>query len=244
MTAISFFFVAFLYSMVGLGGGSSYIAVLALVGCPYEMIPPVALACNIIVVTSGATHFIRNGHFRLQLSWPFILCSVPMAYIGAMVRITEQTFFILLGLSLLLVGGKLLFFDRLNMTDYETKTLPVGWAMAIGMMLGLLSGMVGIGGGIFLAPVLLFLRWGTPKQIAATAAVFVLVNSLSGLSGQLFKHQFNLSLIPYWPLFVAVWFGGQLGSAFGATKASQVWVKKGTAFLVSMVGLRVLFHTL
>lgn len=239
-----FFVIAFLYSMVGFGGGSSYVAILALTDCSYAMIPPLALFCNIIVVSGSAFHFIKNGHYSIIQSWPLLVCSVPMAFFGAMISITEQLFFTLLGISLLAAGSKLLFFDRHKTAHYNTEKLSIGWTMFIGVFLGLLSGMVGIGGGIFLAPILLFLQWGTPKQIAATAAVFILVNSLSGLTGQLIKHTDYSIFLPYWPIFVAVLCGGQLGSVFGAGHAPQRWIMKCTATLVTIVGMRVFIQAL
>ena len=235
-----FFIVALLYSLVGFGGGSSYIALLALFNVPYQSIPQVALVCNLIVVAGGAIHFIRKGYFSFPLFWPFILGSIPLAFLGGRIPVSKEVFYILLGLSLVIAGLRLFLFNKL--TNYENVEKP-NWKLgiAVGGILGLLSGMVGIGGGIFLAPILLNLRWGKPKQVAATASLFIFVNSISGLSGQIIKTGSLINISSYWPLFLAVLLGGQIGSSLGSGKVvSHSWIRSLTAALVLFVGIRLL----
>jgi len=237
-----FLIIALIYSSVGFGGGSSYIAALALFGYPYESIPVIALMCNLIVVSGGIYHFRKNGHFKWDLIWPFALSSIPMAFVGGRIPISREIFLFLLASCLFLVAIRLLFVNRIQ-KDYEDyKTPSTLLALLLGAVLGLLAGMVGIGGGIFLAPLLLYFRWGLPKQIAATAAMFILLNSLSGLGGQLAKGMSFVDIGDHWPLFLAVLVGGQIGSRLGSgTILSQRIVKDLTALLVLLVSLRIFY---
>ena len=239
---ILFFIIALVYSSVGFGGGSSYIAALALFDYPYESIPVIALMCNLIVVSGGIYHFRNKGHFKWPLFWPFALSSVPMAFIGGRIPISREIFLLLLGVCLFLIALRLLFLNR-GTKDYSEYKMPrTSLALVLGAVLGLTAGMVGIGGGIFLAPVLLYLRWGLPKQIAATAALFILLNSLSGLAGQFVKGTSMIGLLDYWPLFLSVFIGGQIGSRLGSgTILSQRIIKDLTALLVLFVSLRILY---
>ena len=239
-----FLIIALVYSAVGFGGGSSYIAVLALFDYPYESIPVIALICNVIVVSGGIYHFRNKGHFKWSLFWPYAVSSIPMAFIGGRIPISREFFLLLLGVSLFLIALRLLFFNRgaKEYSEYKTPRIPL--ALGLGGVLGLIAGMVGIGGGIFLAPLLLHLRWGLPKQIAATAALFILLNSLSGLAGQFVKDASTNGLLEYWPLFLSVFIGGQIGSRIGSGPVlSQRMIKDLTAVLVLFVSLRI-FYTL
>lgn len=232
-----FFAVALIYSMAGFGGGSTYIAVLALAGVAYDQIPVIALVCNIVVVAGGGYHFARAGHFRWQQFWPFALGSVPLALVGGRLPLTQAMFLWLLGTTLLSAGVLLLWPVR----SQEAETAPPrGWSMAIGAGLGLLSGMVGIGGGIFLAPLLLLLRWASPKQVAALAAVFILLNSLAGLAGQLLKSSAVLLDWHWLALTGAVFVGGQIGSRLGAKQISQIRVRQLTGVIVLFAAVRIL----
>lgn len=239
---ILFFIIALVYSAVGFGGGSSYIAALAIFDYPYESIPVIALICNIIVVSGGIYHFRNKGHFKWPLFWPFALSSIPMAFIGGSFPISREIFLLLLGVCLFFIALRLLFVNR-GTKDYSEYKMPMtSLALLLGAVLGLIAGMVGIGGGIFLAPVLLHLRWGLPKQIAATAALFILLNSLSGLAGQLMKGTSVVELLDYWPLFLSVFIGGQIGSRLGSGAIlSQRIIKDLTALLVLFVSIRILY---
>lgn len=235
---ILFFIIAAAYSTVGFGGGSSYIAALVLFGLPYQDIPQISLLCNLIVVSSGAYHFIKNGHLSWPLARIFLATSIPMAFLGGLIPISKQTFTLTLGILLILVGIRLLWRGR-ELSEPILK-IPFSNSLAIffGCILGFLSGLVGIGGGIFLSPLLMALGWGKPKQIAATASIFILLNSMAGLAGQIVKHRASPEILQYWPLFLAVFLGGQIGSRIGSNRLSQLWVVRLTSILVLWVGLR------
>lgn len=239
--SLLFLIIAAFYSAVGFGGGSSYIAILALYEYPYESIPILALICNLIVVSGGCVFFYRRGHFKSQIFWPYAASSIPMSFIGGMIPITKETFLWFLGTCLLLVGLRLLVVDRIKSNYPNPRNPHLGITLSIGAALGLLSGLVGIGGGIFLAPILLLMEWGNPKQISATAAFFILSNSVFGLLGQLMKNASQFSLTSHWPLFLAVLIGGQIGSRMGSGSIlSQRIVKNLTAILILFVGIRIL----
>jgi len=236
MLPISFFFIALLYATVGFGGGSSYLALLTVADVPYLLIPKLALICNLLVVSGGCYHYFKNKHFNIPLMLPFILSSVPMAFLGGMYAISENTFQRLLAGCLILAGFRLLFIPK---SSIELTHIP-SWAtsMAFGGILGALSGVVGIGGGIFLAPLMLNLRWGKPKEVASTASAFIWLNSLAGLAGQSTKG-IPSEIFNYWPLFIAVILGGQIGSLFGShPKISQSSIQRLTAILILFISVR------
>ena len=242
MLTLSFFIIALLYATVGFGGGSSYLALLAVTDIPFILMPKLALICNLLVVSSGCYHYYRNKHFNIPLMLPFILSSVPMAFFGGMYTISEHTFQVLLAGCLILAGIRLLFIPK---SSIELTHIP-SWAtsMAIGGILGALSGVVGIGGGIFLAPLMLNLRWGKPKEVASTASAFIWLNSLSGLAGQSTKG-IPSEIFNYWPLFIAVILGGQIGSLFGShPKISQSSIQRLTALLILLISIRLIIKVL
>lgn len=242
MMALLFFIVAILYSMVGFGGGSSYIALMILFDVPFELLPKVALICNLIVVSGGCYHFIRQGHFKWHLAWPFVVSSVPMAFVGGQIPISREFFVGLLGLVLLLAGLKLLFTNS-QKALLSHREVSLKAKILAGGLIGLISGLVGIGGGIFLSPFLLNLRWAKPKGVAALASVFILVNSLAGLAGQLLKQEHFLigDYLKFVLLFLAVFLGGQIGSWLGSGRLSPLWVRGATASLVLFVGGRLVY---
>lgn len=242
MMALFFLIVALIYSMVGMGGGSSYIAIMALSDMPYHAIPLLARLCNLIVVSGTTYHFVRQGYFSWSRSWPLIAGAVPMAFLGAAMPLSKPLFLLLLGGTLLILGLKLLFVDRWQAGDTNTQPFCQKKAFFIGSLLGLLSGLTGIGGGIFLVPILHLLRWGDPKQIAASGSVFILVGSVAGLAGQACVGADFSCVTDYWILLLAVFCGGQLGSFLGATILSQNVVKKSTGVLVFYVGARLLLN--
>lgn len=239
--AISFALVALTYSLVGFGGGSSYIAILTMSGSDYRIIPVVALGCNLIVVAGGVWRFSQSRFFDWAFIWPFAAASVPMAFIGGLARISEGTFTILLGGSLLLAGIKLLMADRFISRSYRIVKPHRGVAMTVGALLGMLSGMVGIGGGIFLSPLLMMARWAEPKKVAATASFFILVNSMSGLAGHIAKGIDLQAFAPYSGLFLAVFAGGQIGSRMAVSSRFPARrVVDVTACLTLLVAVRTL----
>jgi len=238
--ALLFFAAAAIYSMAGFGGGSAYIAVLTLAGFAHDRIPVIALVCNIVVTVGGTYHFARAGHFDWRQFWPYALGSVPLAFVGGRMPLTRESFMLLVGVSLL-VAGVLLIWPVGNKRAEEVARPPHrAGSIVVGGGLGLLSGMVGIGGGIFLAPLLLLLRWAAPKQVAAFSAVFILLNSLSGLAGQLLKGSAAFHDWQWLALAGAVFVGGQLGSRLGAHRVSQARVRQMTGVVVLAAALRIL----
>ena len=240
-TALCFLVVALIYGSVGFGGGSSYTALLTLSDLPPHWIPVISLTCNVIVVAGSAVHFIRRGHLAWPMTWPFLATSVPCAYLGGRWPLEQDVFLGLLGGSLVVAGLSLLL-QRSSDAEPSGGAPPQQLMFGLGAGLGLLSGLVGIGGGVFLAPLLLRRRWGTPKEIAATSALFILANSAAGLVGQFGKLATLGPLVGRWPLFAAVVVGGQAGSLLGSGPFPQGLVRAVTALLVAAAGLRVLWH--
>ncbi len=246
LLAALFGLVALLYAMVGFGGGSSYNALLILAKVDYQQIPIIALICNIVVVTGGVFHFHRAGHLRWRAILPFAVSSVPLAAIGGSLPIAEGQFVLLLGLALLVSGVAMLWPQRpLWQISVRTRWL-IG--LPFGAGLGLLAGIVGIGGGIFLAPLMHTLNWERPKVIAAGSSGFILVNSLAGLFGQASKMATSridvtmADLLAYSALPIAVLLGGQTGSWLGAGVINERSVRLLTALLVLYVAVRLLLR--
>jgi uncharacterized membrane protein YfcA len=219
LIALAFIAVAFLYASVGFGGGSTYTAILIESGLNWELVPPISLVCNVVVVTGGVYHFARAGHLDLRFAAPLIVTSVPAAFLGGLLQLDETSFLKILGVALL-VSGVLLLLDR-QARDGEGP-IPrsgTGVGIVLGLVLGALAGVTGIGGGIYLATVLHLFRLAQTKTVAATCSLFILVNSLSGLAGQLTKLGGNAGVLleaGYLVLPLAVLIGGQLGSRAGA----------------------------
>jgi uncharacterized membrane protein YfcA len=237
----AFLAVALVYAMVGFGGGSSYLAVLALTGLSYQSIPQIALLCNVIVTVGGVWHFHRGGHFDMKKIAPFFALSIPMAYVGGRIAIGQQLFTLLLGLSLIAAGSRAFFPDGRH-AAVRAVSAARAWCIGlpVGAGLGFLAGLVGIGGGVFLAPVLLFTGWLRAKQVAAAASLFILVNSATGLGGQLIKGAYlGWSIIP---LGLAVLVGGQVGSRLGAYHLPGRGVERLLAGLILAVGIRLIWR--
>lgn len=238
---LPFFFmgIAFLYASVGFGGGSSYLAILALAGLPFQEIRLTALICNVIVVTGGTLIFLQNNQLDRRKILPLVVVSIPMAFLGAKMRISEETFFSLLGVSLLVAAALLWFQPQRPTEDAASSPRPARDGL-LGGGIGLLSGMVGIGGGIFLSPLLHFFRWDTARKIAATASVFILVNSLSGIAGQLSHIPADLNWTRIALLCAAVFTGGQAGSRVSLARFNHLLIRRLTAVLVFAAGMEVL----
>lgn len=229
--------------MVGFGGGSSYIALLILLQIPYEIAPSISLICNIIVVAGGAINFYRNKLIDLSFVYPFLITSVPFSFIGGSIEISKTHFQFVLGIALLFSAIRMIFINRNKFSygDFNQKP-PLLNSLLIGTFLGFLSGLVGIGGGIFLAPVLYFFKWGSPRKNAATASLFILVNSIAGLLGQGQKNFELISFYPFIPLFFSVIVGGQLGSWLCNFKISPRKIELSTSFLILLVSVRLLLN--
>ena len=248
--AVPFAITALLYASVGFGGGSTYTALLALFGADYRVLPLVSLACNVAVVAGGVWRFGRAGAIPWGRALPLCAASVPLAWLGGRLAVPEAVFIGLLGASLLAAGLAMLAPAPRRAAALGAAAAPVPKAQArepvLGGALGLLSGVVGIGGGIFLAPALHLTRWAEARAIAGTAALFILVNSLAGLAGQLTKLSASgdgaSGALAYWPLLIAVVLGGQVGARLGAEILPPVLLRRLTAILVLVVGMRLLFR--
>lgn len=239
--AVCFFIIALIYSSVGFGGGSSYLALLAqpvFLLLPEE-IRPIALCCNIIVVTSGAIIFYRQGKIVWKEVWPFLIFSVPMAYVGGFWKLEHHTFFIVLGITLI-IASLFLWIQPEMLAQHQKRTDSLILSILLGGGIGFLSGLVSIGGGIFLSPVLHLMRWSEPKKISALASLFILVNSISGLGGQFIRGFPPLNPLFVGTLMVAVFAGGQIGSRLGARQFNPLYIKRITAVLILVAGIFIL----
>ena len=245
LLAISFLVTAVLYSSVGFGGGSTYLALLIIWSVPYFVFPVIALSCNIIVVSGNCFNYIRAGNLNLKLLIPYLIGSIPLAFIGGSLPIEKELFEILL-FSILAAAGTLLLF---NFKSYDNKKenykkIPIVVSILIGGTLGLISGVVGIGGGIFLSPILFLIRAGRPKHIITTASLFILINSITGIVGQLTKNEVLSEIPNYWYLLGAVLIGGQLGNFLNLKVLPTRILALVTALLVIFVALRIGFKIL
>ncbi len=236
-----FFLTAILYSSAGLGGGTTYLALLALFGFSYTRIPIFALSCNILVVSGGLWHFYRAGHFRLKNVLPFLITSIPFAYLGGSLSISKKEFSMLLAFSLTCAAFRLFFRDQTKQVQEVSWKEAWTLGLPVGALMGFLSGLIGIGGGIFLSPLLLLLCWANSKQAAAAASLFILVNSVSGLLGQLSKGASFESLPLLLPLLVAVFVGSQIGARWGAFQISKFTLQRVSAGILLFTSLRVLW---
>lgn len=241
LLAIAFLVTALLYASVGFGGGSTYSALLALSGLDYRLLPLVALACNIVVVTGGSIRFARARITPWRRAAIIVAVGAPLSFLGGLTPIKEATFLMLLGGSLVLTSLTMLVPVK---DDAHGPPGRAGrWIPLAAAPLGYFAGLVGIGGGIFLAPLLHLMRWHEARAIAATASLFILVNSLFGLAGQMVKNGPNLfgqALGAALPLLIAVIIGGQVGSLLAARLLPPRWIRWMTALLVLVVGVRLL----
>ncbi len=236
----SFFVIAIVYSSVGFGGGSSYLALLAQ---PFflllpDVIRPTALLCNVIVVTGGTIIFYKEGKLSAKESWPFLVASVPLAFVGGLLKLEQRLFFILLALTLL-VGSIFLWIKPKERTDRHPN-LNLKKKLILGGGVGLVSGLVSIGGGIFLSPILHLMNWAEANRISALASIFILMNSISGLLGQLSRGGIHLEGKFILPLLASVLVGGQIGSRIGAKKLDSIYIKRVTAVLIFIAAIFIL----
>ncbi len=242
--AFGFALTAALYASVGFGGGSTYTALLTLAGTDYGILPAISLVCNIIVVSGGTIRYARAGEMPWARVIPIVAVSTPLAILGGLTPIRQPTFMLVLGFSLLVAGLLLSFETDLPRTR---RTGLAGLPLIAGGGLGYLSGLVGIGGGIFLAPLLHLIGWDKPRAIAATASLFILVNSLAGLIGQSTKLAATGeagALTGYWPLALGVLIGGQLGSHLGLTLFTELQLRRATGLLILFVAGQLLWRQL
>ena len=238
LLSILFFITALFYSSVGFGGGSTYLALLLIWEIPYFVFPVIALSCNIIVVSGNCFNYIRAGNLNFKLLIPYMLGSIPLAFIGGSIPIEKKLFEILLFLVLAAAGTLLLFnFKSYNDRKETYQKIPLPISIITGGILGFISGVVGIGGGIFLSPILFLIRAGRPKYIITVASLFILINSISGIIGQLTKNTVLTEIQNYWYLLAAVLIGGQIGNFLNL----KIFP---TRFFVLLTGALVLFVAL
>lgn len=234
---ILLFAIAFLYSSVGHGGASGYLALMALFSITPDTMRPTALVLNIFVAGTGFLQFYRGKYFRWSLFWPFVITSVPAAFIGGLLKLDAGIYKIILGILLLFSVYRLL-------TEYKTnrstaKKQNIWLSLLIGAAIGILSGMIGIGGGIILSPVILLLHWGSMKQTAAVSALFIFINSIAGLSGMAIQGvHFNSAMIL---MVIIAFMGGLAGSYIGAIKMSNINLKRLLALVLLLASIKLLF---
>ena len=237
--AILFFITSILYSSVGFGGGSTYLALLLVWNIPYYIFPLIALSCNIIVVSGNCINYIKAGNLNFKLLFPYLLGSVPLSYLGGSLTIEKELFEIILFIVLFIAGILLL----LKFKSYEDKNesyikIPLVFSLLIGSTLGFISGVAGIGGGIFLSPILFLIKAAKPKHIITAASLFILINSFSGILGHLTKYNTLAEIQVYWYLFLTVLIGGQIGNFLNLKIFPTRILALVTAFLVLFVATR------
>jgi len=237
--SILFFVTAILYSSVGFGGGSTYLALLLIWDVPYYIFPVIALFCNVIVVSGNSINYVRAGNLNRKLIIPYLIGSIPFAFLGGSINVDKYIFEILLFFVLSFAGILLL----INSNSFKSENIKINKinnfiSILIGSILGFVSGIVGIGGGIFLSPILFLMKAGYPKQIATTASLFILINSISGILGQLTKENVINEILNYWPLFIVVLLGGQLGNFLNLRFLSNKILAVMTSLLVIFVAIR------
>jgi uncharacterized protein len=230
------FFVALLYSSVGHAGASGYIAVMSLMSLAPEVIKPTALALNILVAGIASWHFLRAGHFAWRTFWPFALLAVPMAFVGGHLSLPAQAFKWLLGAVLLFAAARFTLHPQDDPASGEPPLVP---ALGAGAAIGLLSGLTGTGGGIFLTPLLLHMRWAQAKRAAATSALFILLNSVAGLAGNIASTKQLPGYIA--PLLVAAALGGFAGAHIGSRRLPPAAIKRFLAAVLAIAGLKLIF---
>jgi len=231
------FLIAFLYASVGHGGASGYLALMALFSMTPGVMKPTALLLNLFVSLTSFIQFYRGEHFRWKLFWPFALASIPLAYLGGLVIVDGTIYKKILGLFLLIPILRFYFFANAKVDKQKQPQLIL--SVLIGGSIGFLSGLIGIGGGILLSPIILLLKWADQKQTAAVSALFIFVNSLSGLAGQLTK---GIHFSPDMYLYVAIAFlGGLCGAYFGSLKFKQSLLKNVLATVLVLAAYKLLF---
>ena len=243
--SILFFITAILYSSVGFGGGSTYLALLLLWNIPYYIFPVIALCCNIIVVSGNCFNYVKAGNLNIKLLFPYLIGSIPLAFFGGSLQIEKDFFEILLFIVLIFAGFLLLFkFKSYDDRNETYKKIPKIVSIIIGGILGFISSIVGIGGGIFLSPILFLIKAGKPKYIVTTASIFILINSISGISGQFTKNLVLNEILNYWFLFLIVFVGGQIGNFLNLKIFPARILALVTAGLVIFVAARMGFNLL
>jgi len=231
---------AFAYASVGHGGASAYIAAMALAGIAPAEMRPIALSLNLLVSGIATYKFARAGYFRWRLFWPFAAVSVPLAFVGGAITLPGHAYKVLVGVVLIYAAWQLWRSAKAGEEMREVRQPPVVLAMAVGAILGLLSGLTGVGGGIFLSPLLLIAGWAGTKQTSAVAAPFILVNSIAGLAAGFTMK--SATLPPQiWMLALAVLVGGWLGAEYGSRRFTNPFIRRMLAIVLALAGAKMLF---
>ncbi len=236
-----FFLVAVLYSSVGFGGGTSYIAVLTFLGFAFTEIRSTALLCNIVVVSGNVFLYHQQRLYNWKKIIPLVLFSIPLAFVGGYLKINQTLFFIVLGVVLFIAALSMWLSDKMIINKETSNSSSFLRNSIYGGVIGFTSGIVGIGGGVFLAPLLHLRNWDIPKKIAATASFFILVNSISGLFGQYMNPSFHVNCNLTVILLITVFIGGQIGSRASINFLTPIQLKKATAILIAYISIRILF---
>ena len=235
------FLVALIYSSVGHGGASGYIAVLTLFSFPHPSIAISALCLNLFVAGIAFYAFFKAHYFSWRLTWPFAVASIPAAFLGGLIKVPTSLYAALLAFVLVCAGFRLLL-NLKKVNDHEIHQKPsLTISLILGAFVGILSGIVGVGGGIFLSPILILCRWADTKTTAATSAFFILVNSMAALSGKMI--QGNHSFSPFlFSLIAVAFFGGMVGSELGAVRFPSHWLKRVLAFVLFLAAFKLTIH--
>ena len=235
---LAIFVVAVLYSSVGHGGASGYLAVMAFLTVAPGVTRPTALVLNLFVATIGTVQFWRAGYFSWRLFWPFAIASIPMAFVGGIIHLPTDVYKIMLGAVLCLAAVRLAI--RLK-NDDDVKDPPIVACLLIGVVIGLLSGMVGVGGGIFLTPILLLMHWAETRVAAGVSVLFILVNSIAGLVGQYSKGVLSILPNEVWIWIAAAVVGGLIGSTLGSKKFDSMTLRRVLAVVLLFAGVKLIF---
>jgi uncharacterized membrane protein YfcA len=233
---LAIFVVAILYSSVGHGGASGYLAVMAFLAVAPEITRPTALVLNVFVASIAAFQFYRAGYFSWKTFLPFAATSIPFAFLGGMIQLPTTAYKIILGLVLIFAAVRLAWKFT---TDAEVKEPKIWLALIIGGVIGLLSGLVGVGGGIFLTPVLLLMNWSETKKAAGVSALFILVNSISGIAGNYEQVTKLPSNVWFWIAAAVV--GGIIGSTLGAHRFNSLMLRRVLAVVLLFAGVKLIF---
>ncbi|MEN8703247.1 MAG: sulfite exporter TauE/SafE family protein [Polaribacter sp.] len=238
-----FFLISILYSSVGFGGGSSYLAVLTLTVLAFTQIRTTALLCNLVVVSGNVFYYQKEKQLNFKKIYPLVILSIPFAYLGGILRINAQLFYFLLSILLIITAITMWISKNKKTIDFSKKKYITLKNSFLGGIIGFFSGLVGIGGGILLAPILHLTNWGTSKKIAAAASFFILVNSVAGLLGQISNANFKLNWQLTSILIATVFVGGKIGRSIGNRYLSALQLKKATALLIACIGIKILLET-
>lgn len=218
------FVVALLYSSVGHGGASGYLAVLSFFAVAPKSMSTTGLILNLFVAGIAFLAFYRAGHFSPSLTWPFLVTSVPAAFLGGMIHVPKSTYAVLLAIALTFAAFRLMIQFRSDTASNEIRLPNLPVVLVIGAIIGLISGIVGVGGGIFLSPLILLMHWADPKKTSATSAAFILVNSIAGLAGRFLSGSFEIGVLA--PFVLAAFLGGLAGANLGANKFSGITLRR------------------